>query len=250
MSDIVYFECTTLPANKQGVIAEENGAYIQAVGALNVLNSAGAHYKASGVEQLFHESSDLIRRVRNGDCKAEEGHPKPFGLTEDEYIARINMIEETRVCALHRRLWLDYKACNDGSVLIMSEIVPTGYFGPALKQSYANPGENVNFSIRSFTEDRFHNGRVEKTILDVVTFDRVTEPGINKARAFQSPALESLVSVPVTPRNVINSGKVLTGMGLESSGLIIPPQALFNALGWEFKNTTAAKPSYLKWLDQ
>lgn len=250
MSDVIYFECSTLPSNKQGVLAEERGAYIQAVGALNVYNSAGAFYTGDEALAIFHESASFMRRVKNGDCKGEEGHPKPFGMTKEEYVARVSYIEEKNVCNLHRRLWLDDKPQGDGSILIYSEIVPTGYYGPALKQSYANPGENVNFSLRSFTEDRWMNGRVEKKILEIVTFDHVTEPGIDKARSFKAPGLESFGGMSITPTELKAADIQMNNMGLESSGLVVTPKALFDAMGWSFKNTSAAKPSYLKWLDQ
>ena len=49
---------------------------------------------------------------------------------------------------------------------IRGKIKPSGPYGRVLEQKFADPDMNVCFSVRSFTRDKFANGRLEK-IYDV-----------------------------------------------------------------------------------
>jgi hypothetical protein len=191
------YECTALVGtNKKGHLpCDEDGYYTLMVGGLNTFNSSGAYYPLEPAKALFQDSSGLMRRIANGNCKGECGHPKPLpGQSTREFIQRVLQIEETRVCCHFRRIWLEPQQDNGRSfTAILAEVKPSGPMGPALKEALDNVHDNVCFSIRSITHDRITPaGYVEKSIRTIVGFDWVTEPGIRFAHKYQSPALEGL----------------------------------------------------------
>ena len=57
---------------------------------------------------------------------------------------------------------------------------------------FKNPKENVCFSIRSFTDNSYSHGRVNKVLKNIITFDYVNEPGIHIAEKYKSPSLEAV----------------------------------------------------------
>ena len=220
--------CTALNGvNKTGVLTpDDNGYYTLCLGALDFRNSIGAVYPSATAKHFFKEGSGLYRRIAGGYCRAEYGHPKPYGLNAQDWITRILTIEETRVCAHIVEVWLDNQSVKDKDgrpvLAIMGKVKPSGPYGAALLQSLMNPLENVAFSIRCLTEDRFVNGRLEKHIREIVGWDFVVEPGMAVANKYQSPALESfdddvLVSAVLLQR----SQAAVQQIGLESSQAII-----------------------------
>lgn len=199
---IVKFTGTVLPSlGKKGVLsADSNGYYTFIVGGLNCFNSAGEYYTAKGATQLFENSSHLMRRISSGSLFGELGHPKkdPALSTEDFY-RRVLTIDEQNICCHFSEVWLDFsygknnpQANNSDLVAIMAKVKPSGVHSKALEDSIANTQENVAFSIRGITENKFKNGRVERTLTQIITWDRVVEPGIKMANKWASPVLEEL----------------------------------------------------------
>ena len=190
-----------LGKNKKGILKpDENGYYIQPIGALNVFNSNNDYYVAEGAEQLFLQSSSFMRRVKAGALRAELGHPDYMpGMTDDDYLARILEIRETNTIAHFADIWLDRdfgrnnpEVNNPNLIAIMGKIKPWGPHANILKESFENPLEESCFSIRSLTRDYVEGGIRKKEIKQIVTFDYVNEPGIHIARKSFSPVLESI----------------------------------------------------------
>lgn len=222
---VIRFTATTLPVGKQGKLtADENGYYTVVLGGLNAYNSSNELYTLKGVEQMFTSNSVLMRRVREGCLKIELGHPefKP-GMKKEEYFSRIERIDQKNVCGYIAEMWLDYENYRnpDGSkmVAIIGKVCPSGPHGQSLKESLERAGENVCFSVRSFTEDFQERGKYIRVIRRLITFDLVIEPGIYNAKKFFSPALESIVDISYTREmlNKIANMPVLEGVGMESA---------------------------------
>lgn len=199
MSQRATFSCTSLMGtNKAGVLKpDENGYYTVVLGALDVYNSAGDFYPFESAKELFKESSSLMRRIKNGACRAEYGHPKKLpGMTDREFLSRILTIHEDKVCCHIKEVTMDYSNVKgaDGKpvIAVIGKIKPSGPYGQILKEQLENKEENVCFSIRSLTKDVF-DGRVNrKNLMQVICWDYVNEPGISVANKYQSPALESV----------------------------------------------------------
>jgi len=248
------FSCTALQGtNKAGDLKpDENGYYTLVLGALNVFNSAGAFYALKGSEDFFKESSVFMRRVQSGCLKAECGHPKKSpAMSMRDWLNRVMSLEETNICCHIADVWLDYQNVKDENgrpiVAIMGKIKPAGPRGPALKEALDNPRENVCFSIRSLTDDRRENGVIVKYLNTIVAFDWVTEPGINFARKYFSPALESLTEMLFTSKQLDEAEEHYRGnhpnFSFESNG--VDYDSIREGMGWD-KPTAKVAPSS-KW---
>lgn len=195
----VVFECIRLKgSNKLGIIKpDKDGCYTQVIGGLNAYNSGGSFYELEAGLQFFQAQSSFQRKIGRGVLRAETGHPKKTpGMKEYEYGERILRIEETLVCGTWRKIWLSNADLRDEQgrriVPIMGTIYPSGPYRDMLIHAFQSPGEQVCFSIRSFTNDIPRgDGTFIKKLLQIVTFDYVNEPGIWSAEKLLSPTLES-----------------------------------------------------------
>lgn len=247
----VQFTCTVLKGSgKTGKLPQdEYGYYTMPIGGLNCYNSAGEYYPYQAAKELFETSSAFMRRMQTGCLKSEEGHPKQQpGQTLESYIQRVMSIEENNVCAHIAEVFLDFDQVKDKNgrpiVAIMGKVKPAGPHGDALQKSFDNPKEEVCFSIRAFTEDKRITGINQRRLVEIVTFDHVTEPGIATARKWHSPALESLNDTTFSRDNIMSAIKpVRNGISMESG--FIQPVDLFKALGWD--TSRFEQPLYTKW---
>jgi hypothetical protein len=252
MANSVRFACTSLAGtNKVGNLkVDENGYYPMVVGALAMFNSAGEFYVAGQAKELFESSGQLMRRVKRGALRAEYGHPKPQpGQSERSFAARVLQIEETRVCAHHMDLTLDFDNVRDENgqkiIAIVSRVKPSGPYGSFLEQSLQNKNENVCFSIRAFTDDRMVGGVNHRTLRQIITFDMVNEPGMKVAEKYFSPALESQFETTFM-RSTLEAGlKESQRNGLATESTVLTAVELFTSLGWDID--PAAKPLWTKW---
>lgn len=199
---------------KKGVLTPDtDGYYTLVVGALNTFNSAGEYYTAQGAVELFENSSQLMRRIKNGALYAELGHPKKTpGLSNDQFYCRVISIEETNICAHLAEVWLDFEfgkknpdLNNPNLIGILAKVKPAGPKAQSLQLALENPKQNAAFSIRGLTENKYVNGRTERRLTNIVTWDFVTEPGLNVADKVYSPALEQAISVEGMTHEVMDT---------------------------------------------
>ena len=251
MSSVKFAATKLSSAGKKGILTpDENGYYTMCIGALNVFNSAGAYYTLEGAKTLFEKSSVFMRRIANGNMKGEFGHPKKTpGMTMDDYVNRIHIIEETNVCCHFKEIWLDENYGKNNPQLknaqlvgIMAKVKPSGPKGQALKESFENPDENVNFSIRSLSNDYYERGQLYKVVKSIICFDAVTEPGLSMANKWDNPALESFDEVFVTLKQVERIVTTESMVATEDSKIIaMESLAMFD------KPAANNKPLYNKW---
>ncbi len=252
----IRFACTSLVGtNKAGIIKPDgDGYYTQVLGGLNILNSAGMHYDATAeVRSLFvDQSQQFQRRIKRGVLKAELGHPKPSpGMSEDAYFERLLTIDEKHVCAHISEVWLDDTSFKnpDGSavIAIMGKVKGSGPYGYVVDKALENSKENVCFSIRSFTEDRFMAGRMHRVIKNAVTFDYVTEPGIHIAEKFKNPGIETFQERVFTQEQVVRGleshKRTMALAGMESNSYSM--NEIFASFGWT--SPAVAQASFKKW---
>ncbi len=208
MSKLISF--TTIKSNSDNRVLEKDdkGYFYVTLGALNCFNSAGEFYTIKGVEDLFHnKSSVLMRRLKAGYLKGEVGHPKfQIGMTRNVFYARNMRIEETNTSHHVRDIVLEETTVDsglgDGSKLILVKgwVKPSGVHGDALLKDLENPDVNVAFSVRSFTKNTVINGVTIKQIVQLITWDWVTEPGIKDANKWKVLGIESrdVMSMDIT----------------------------------------------------
>ncbi len=243
------FTCTSLVGkNKAGHLPrDENGCFEICVGGLNVFNAARQYYPYEAAKEIFDASSSFMRRVNRGVLRAEWGHPKRDRMTDQEFIQRILNIDERYECGTHREIYLDFDRMMDDAgrpvIAIMSKFMPGGPYGQALEKRLTDKGENVCFSIRSFTEDGVtRTGIIERKIRQVITFDYVNEPGIIHAEKYRSPGLEQYddEETALHRSDFISAYKnrVPGLVALESSSMSL--EELFQVMNWSTDDSIGA----------
>lgn len=207
MSLIKFTETKLSNTDKKGLLKpDESGYYEHVIGGLNTFNSAGEYYVANGAKELFEQSSSFMRRIKNGCLKGEMGHPtKNKNMSMDDFMQRVLTIDEKNVCVHYSDIYLDInygknnpQFKNPNLIAIIAKLKPTGPYGNALNTALENEKENVCFSIRALTKDTVVNGVRQRTLVQIVTWDCVTEPGISISNKWDSPALESISEIPLT----------------------------------------------------
>lgn len=253
-SNKAVYQCTALVgSNKKGVLKPDaDGYYTLVVGGLNAFNSSGAYYPLGPAKALFEESSSFMRRIATGNCKGETGHPKPLpGQSMRDYIGRILQIEETRVCCHFRKIWLENEGIKDAAgrpiIGILAEVKPSGPMGPALKEALENPDENVNFSIRSLTNDVMSPaGYVQKNLKTIVTFDWVTEPGLSGSTKYNSPSLEGLEEQSFSVRHLDDLEQFSKAAGFAMENYAVDFKTLRKDFGWD-NPAAGTEPASMRW---
>ena len=201
MSVVKFTETIFRDQNKKGVLPkpDENGYYTIMVGALNCFNSAGEFYVAKNSIKLFQESSPFMRRIQSGCLFSELGHPRrEKGMSYTDYYQRMIDIVDTNVCAHFSEVWLDtdygrkHPECGQPDMIaIFAKVKPHGPHADTLRSSLETAQINTAFSIRGITDNFERNGRIERELTCVFTFDHVVMPGIKRACKAFAPGLES-----------------------------------------------------------
>ena len=192
MQNQIRFTSFKLNNNKSEKVIADNDGYFQIIlGGINIHNTRGDFYTAENLKKLFEESSALKRRIANGSLKSEVGHPiKEPGMSNDDFLLRWLTINDTNICGHISEIWLDNEAIKDqsavGAIAVVGKVKPSGIFASVLESAFANPKENVAFSVRGFTEDKNVGGKKMRTLKTIITYDHVNEPGIPPANKFYS----------------------------------------------------------------
>lgn len=239
----IRFTCQSLVGTgKKGIIPrDEFGYYDMNIGALNILNSAGEYYDYNGAKELFEGSSSFMRKIKRGALRGECGHPRrEAGMTESAFMARILDTYEPNVCVHYSEVYLDFDNFKnpDGTpiVAIRAKLKPSGPKAQFLQEAIDNPKENVCFSIRSFTENTYHRGRLNKVLKTIITFDYVNEPGIHIAEKYKSPTLENYADMAVTPEVINKAYDQRQVLHLSQESSAISKDELFKLFGWKVEN--------------
>lgn len=252
MSAVRYTATTLNGETKKGVMTPDaNGYYEMVVGGLNAYNSVREYYVLEGAKKLFDSSSLFQRRVRDGVLFGELGHPKFMpGMRMNEFVERVMSIDEGNIVAHFSEIWLDEefgrnnpKHGNPNLVAIMAKVKPAGAKASALEKAFENPNQNVCFSIRALTNDQMRNGRKERTLDSIVTFDYVVESGIDIARKWQSPSLESLADAKISRSKIVEvSERILCSpIAMESSKKVAQENLDL------YRTAPRVKPVYMNW---
>lgn len=235
----IRFTCTVLKGTgKVGRLTpDKDGYFTVPLGALNVYNSAMEFYPYEESKKLFEKSGLLMRRVQKGVLRGELGHPKRQGMSDKEFIYRCAQIYEQNWCFHLSEVWLDEEISKDitgqSMILVMGKARQCGPYGSTFLESMQNQMENTCFSVRSFTDDYVRNGRVEKIIVEIVTWDLVNEPGVATATKYSAPTLESMgFTIQKSEMDRAFHTELKTpGLGMESSSFDIG--ALYRTMGWD-----------------
>lgn len=251
--------------NLRGVLpANADGYYTMVVGSYGTHNSAGMFYDEASGRAMFDPQSSLMRRLKKGVLFMEFKHPEPFTdllidgrvvrkpMSDTEYLMRIRMIDDNRVCAHIRNLTLMPGKNEQGKnvTMVIAEVKPYGPFAHVFKESLDNPSINTYCSVRSITQDDPYKGI--KYTREISTWDFVGEGGIFTANKFSSPALEGFSEAECKPERIItpatlwaiqDEAKRKRNLGLESAQHDVAE--LIETLGWQ-RCSTVRRPNWLR----
>lgn len=256
MTQAVY-SCTALVGTgKQGVLPKDaNGYYDVVLGAFDYFNSKNTYYDFNAVKGIFDSSSDLMRRIKNGNLHGECGHPRRLpGMSAAEFMHRCLDIHETNISHHIREVYIDDTSMKDPGgkpiIAVRGWVKPTGAKSKGLAESLDNNAQNTCFSVRSFADEKQGpNQTIIRLIRMLVTWDWVMEPGINIANKYSHPALESFGDDAYFTDSIIQEAAKLQkelGMGNESGS------SMMNELLKSFTPTTVTgnkiiMPGSAKW---
>lgn len=256
MADRIIFGNTLLKGiNKAGILKPDaDGYYPVVLGALGVENSNGEIYVNTSIARAtFEGNGTLMGRVARGTLKGEMAHPDPADSPNAVmFLRRVRTIKEDRVSHHIRKIWLQEIDYQGRKVLgIMGELKPVGPYGKILKEALDNKDENVCFSGRYFSNLSRQGGVMCREIHTCVTWDWVSEPGIEMANKYASPSLESANDHPVLQQvleqEIVHekANQELTA-SLESSGGYTA-EALYRDLGFRQESKEQKLPASSRW---
>lgn len=195
MSTIATYNCVAYPgANAvEKMKADDSGYYRIILGGFNLCNAHGVYYPLTDVvKSMFATGGVVRRRLDAGICKGEYDHPKLDGMTFEGMLYRLTIIDPTLVS--HHIKSMELKPIKDHNgkdiVAVYGLVKPSGPYGDPLRESFNNREENVTFSVRAFNTVAMVNGKLNKMVNDIITYDHVTEQGIKIANKYDSVTLE------------------------------------------------------------
>lgn len=249
--------CTMLAGTeKKGILTPDaDGYYTLVMGAYGTINSAGMFYDTASGISMFAPDTPLMRRLLKGVLYMEFKHPEPVHkdgkpMDERQYLQRIRIIDDDRVCAHIRALTIIDGTGEDGRPCkyVIGEVKPFGPNGKYFEASLQNPHQNTYCSVRSITQDDVMRGI--KYTREISTWDFVGEGGIYIANKFNSPALEcfketDMLITPATLWGMQDDCEQRKRLGLESASHL-DVSGLIADLGWERTRVAARRPSYMR----
>jgi hypothetical protein len=95
MSQSIRYSVTSLPGqnNTANLAVDSTGYYRCILGGFNMCNNSGVYYPLlDSVKKLFEVGGIVRRRLDNGLCKGEYGHPQVEGLPYHVAMARLDKV--------------------------------------------------------------------------------------------------------------------------------------------------------------
>lgn len=246
MQDLVFNLTALRGTNKTGLIKpDEHGYYEVCLGALQAFNRAGDFYPYTDrVKEIFHSSSGFMRRVTEGALRGEKEHPQFMpGMTHQQFLQRVAWVDPSNISHHIRSVRLDFNGTRDKDgrkvIGVYGFIKPRGAHAADLQAALDNPHENVAFSIRSLTKNTpLPNGNINRSIIEIATWDWVTEAGIAIADKYYSPSLESIEKyksseILITPGLIENVRKSSMREGVSMENNLMDFGSVMHLMGWK-----------------
>ncbi len=228
MSQLVYSPCSLgVKANKKSILtADEHGYRTVILGALNTFNSQGHYYTLDKSKDVFESDSNafFMTLLRKGQLFSEYGHPNMEpGQAMEDYLARLSIVRENRICSHIKKVWLDddysrytSSPLEPGTVVVLGEVAPYGNLKQVAEDGFSNPNINTAYSVRGITENKVLNGILNRAFTDINTWDYVFSPGIGIASDWNLP-------------NDVSNESVITKKSISDQTLIITPDLINRA---------------------
>jgi hypothetical protein len=188
-------------SHKLGRIRPNNEGYYEQVpvAVMGIPTRNKTFYDISSFhDQLTNPSSSINIRLTTGMLYGEWGHPEIIGLQQDIALARLSEIQEKNY-SHHFKSIQSGPTLENGGMLILADVKPTGPYAESLKNNFDDPCMNTAFSLRGITSAEDRNGYSYRKLKKLVTFDAVGTSGYLESSKQFSPSvsLESLSSFDI-----------------------------------------------------
>lgn len=257
MSNNVVLECTALKGtDKKGLLTPDQTGYFTVIlGAYDLESSAGKFYTASSARRFFEPGGILDRKIKKGVLYGEIGHPTTDGfflpngrVNMPAYIQRLRCIREDRAAFHIRRVYLEERTSQDGKryFAVVGEIRPQGPYAQTVLDALTNPNCDAHFSVRSLAKDDPFSSRRDTT--ELVTWDFVLEGGMEPAKKYGSPGLESFTEMVVESNHLWETlllEEESEKLGIEHLGSDL--RDVLESCGWGIQSKKASTPAFFKW---
>lgn len=199
------YNSVTMKSNKpkgvSGIIKDENGYYKINLGKLNSYNANSIYYRIDDIKRLTEGDTILKGRINAGILKGEYEHPAYTGMTNKEIINRTVQIQGDRVCLHIKEVeFNDTGVCEPGwdgynIYHVTAWIKPVGPKAEYANEVLSNPDMNFPISIRSLVRESFVGSILVRDVVDISTWDMVTENGVTSATQWKTAGIESMARV-------------------------------------------------------
>lgn len=263
---IAIYSCNILTAKKKigQLKADENGYREITLGAFDCLTLKNEFYPfTQAVKKMFTSGSELMTRIETGRCRGEVEHPLPEpGMSMSAFMNRAKMINNKFTSHHIKSVRLEEGVDHEGKkiILCLGMIRGSGPFGDAFESRISNPDENLDLSVRSFTEPGiFKAGIKQKPIKLLITWDQVNQGGVSVSNKFDTPSMESVTDtnqiwtpetdIEFNEMNLIKADALNVqqmSLGMESDN-VIDSTLVRDALGWNKIELIGPRDS-LNWL--
>jgi hypothetical protein len=143
------------------------------------------------VNQITNPESRCNKVLRQQKMFGEYGHPLFIGMSSDEQLQRLTMVEEKNTSHLFTALYTDAPT-PQGTVVVRGDVKPTGPYGAVFKESLDDPVVNTAFSLRAYVNTEMKpNGLKYRTVRSLTTFDTVGASGFYGTDKAHAIGLES-----------------------------------------------------------
>lgn len=213
--------------NHVGMKPDKDGFYKQIIiGCFDVFNCSNEWYPFHKVKSLFKEDGDLMEKVNMGYLKGEYGHPRiEPGETEESFMMRAAIVDEKNISHQFRDLTVTPEKRNGKTIYVVrADVRCMGPYGDVLRDSMENKYDNVAFSIRGLTEDVYRGLQLERSFVEIFTWDAVNQPGKHQANQLDSKSainMQSNTDIIIPVGAIVTMGDQLTpaGLSMQNSGI-------------------------------
>lgn len=190
--------------NKSKTIVDDNGYYYLPFGALNTYNIHGEYYRVKDLSKIAGNRSLIGNRLKAGLLKGEKGHPvREPSMSDTAFINRNIEMNGDRVCGHIKAINFDVTnnyepGFNLPIIKVRGWIRPIGPFGEEFKESLENPDMNTAMSIRSIVSPIVVGSVRIKDVLQISTYDYVTENGVHKSTQWDNSVSSESLDLDIT----------------------------------------------------
>lgn len=180
-------------ANNNHIQKREDGYYQVKLASFELIpeddSTIKQGYELQSLLKTFNYESQFMSRVNNSTLFGEYGFPdtssfvvdKDRNVVDGTYSQRIAKINMDNVALRYDSIVVAIKTDSDiiTELYLKAMVKPCGLNKVFIEDLFADPqNTNWGFGMRGFTNDTFLDGRVNKSLIECITFDFIQNPKV------------------------------------------------------------------------